>query len=53
MQGLLKLLLVCGILLAVAACTQAVAVSHAEDKRALLLDLFGKKLPSSFQKEDV
>ena len=31
MQGLLKLLLVCGILVAVAACTQAVAVSHAEN----------------------
>ena len=31
MQGLLKLLLVCGILLAVAADTQALAVSHAEN----------------------
>ena len=31
MQGLLKLLLVCGILLAVAADTEALAVSHAEN----------------------
>ena len=50
MQGLLKLILVCGILLAVAAFTQAVAVSHTENTNIRFLH---HEVTPSFQKQDV